>query len=96
MLILVGYDVNTMDHEGQRRLRLVSKCCQDYGQRVQNSLFECVVDSTQFASLKHRLLRIIDLEKDSVRFYQLGKNYKSKVEHYGIKQSIDLEGTIII
>lgn len=96
MLVLITYDVSTMSCEGQRRLRRVSKICQDYGQRVQNSVFECVVDATQYAVLKMRLIEIIDKEEDSLRFYQLGNNYKNKVEHVGIKESIDLEGPLIM
>lgn len=96
MLVLITYDVSTMDSGGQRRLRRVSKMCQDYGQRVQNSVFECIVDATQFAVLKQKLIRIIDEEQDSLRFYQLGNNYKNKVEHVGIKRSIDMEGPLIV
>ncbi|AJY77745.1 CRISPR-associated endonuclease Cas2 [Paenibacillus beijingensis] len=96
MLVLVTYDVSTVSSEGQRRLRQVSKICQNYGQRVQNSVFECVVDAAQFAVLKLKLLDVIDQEQDSLRFYQLGNNYKKKVEHLGVKQSIDLEGPLIL
>ncbi|CAH0121912.1 CRISPR-associated endonuclease Cas2 [Paenibacillus sp. CECT 9249] len=96
MLILITYDVSTMNSEGQRRLRKVSKICQDYGQRVQNSVFECVVDATQFAVLKMKLMDVIDVDRDSLRFYQLGNNYKNKVEHIGIKESIDIEGPLIL
>lgn len=96
MLVLITYDVSTVSSGGQRRLRRVSKVCQNYGQRVQNSVFECVVDATQFATLKIELSNIIDKEQDSLRFYQLGNNYKNKVEHIGIKESIDLEGPLII
>ncbi|AVF26405.1 CRISPR-associated endonuclease Cas2 [Paenibacillus larvae subsp. larvae] len=74
---------------------MVSKTCQNYGQRVQNSVFECNVDAAQFASLKIQLIDIIDPEKDSLRFYQLGNNYKNKVEHIGVKESIDLEKPLI-
>ncbi|QHZ51991.1 CRISPR-associated endonuclease Cas2 [Paenibacillus larvae subsp. larvae] len=74
---------------------MVSKTCQNYGQRVQNSVFECNVDAAQFASLKIQLIDIIDPEKDSLRFYQLGNNYKNKVEHIGVKESIDLEEPLI-
>lgn len=95
MLILVTYDVSTMDSEGLRRLRQVSKVCQNYCQRVQNSVFECVVDAAQFRSLKFKLLDLVDQEKDSLRFYQLGNNYKKQVEHYGVKQALDLEGPLI-
>ncbi|AKR13204.1 CRISPR-associated protein Cas2 (plasmid) [Bacillus thuringiensis] len=76
-------------------LRKVSKTCQNYGQRVQNSVFECVVDATQFATLKMELIKIIDENEDSLRFYQLGNNYKNRVEHIGIKESIDLESPLI-
>ncbi|GGG18967.1 CRISPR-associated endonuclease Cas2 [Paenibacillus abyssi] len=96
MLVLVTYDVSTSSSEGQRRLRQVSKVCQSYGQRVQNSVFECVVDAAQFTVLKLKLLDIIDQEQDSLRFYQLGNNYKNKVEHIGVKESIDLEGPLIM
>lgn len=73
----------------------MAKVCQNYGQRVQNSVFECVVDAAQFAALKIELAEIIDEEQDSLRFYQLGNNYKSKVEHIGVKPSVDLEGPLI-
>jgi len=96
MLVLVTYDVSTLDSDGQRRLRLVSKACQNYGQRVQNSVFECVVDAAQFARLKLSLIDIIDKNEDSLRFYQLGNNYKNKVEHIGTKKSLDLEGPLIL
>ncbi|PGP64794.1 CRISPR-associated endonuclease Cas2 [Bacillus cereus] len=71
------------------------KTCQNYGQRVQNSVFECVLDATQFATLKMELIKIIDEDEDSLRFYQLGNNYKNKVEHIGVKESIDLESPLI-
>ncbi|HHK5541875.1 MULTISPECIES: CRISPR-associated endonuclease Cas2 [Bacillus cereus group] len=75
--------------------RKVSKTCQNYGQRVQNSVFECVVDAAQFATLKMELIKIIDEDEDSLRFYQLGNNYKNKVEHIGIMESVDLESPLI-
>lgn len=96
VLVLITYDVSTTRGEGQRRLRRVAKICQNYGQRVQNSVFECVVDSTQFAILKLKLLEVIDQQQDSLRFYQLGNNYKNKVEHVGAKESIDLEGPLVL
>ncbi|WP_066400723.1 CRISPR-associated endonuclease Cas2 [Cytobacillus eiseniae] len=96
MLVLITYDVSTMTSAGRKRLRKVSKVCQNYGQRVQNSVFECVVDATQFTSLKFELAGIIDEGQDSLRFYQLGNNYKNKVEHVGIKESLDLEGPLIL
>jgi CRISPR-associated protein Cas2 len=96
LLVLITYDVNTVSTSGQKRLRRVSKICQNYGQRVQNSVFECVVDATQYTTLKFELESVIDKEKDSLRFYKLGNNYKNKVEHIGIKPSIDMEGTLIV
>ncbi|WP_374018668.1 CRISPR-associated endonuclease Cas2 [Paenibacillus thiaminolyticus] len=96
MLVLITYDVKTTTSAGQRRLRRVSKLCQNYGQRVQNSVFECNVDAAQFASLKIQLADIIEQKEDSLRFYQLGNNYKNKVEHIGVKESIDMEGPLII
>jgi len=96
LLVLITYDVKTSSSGGQTRLRRVAKVCQNYGQRVQNSVFECVVDATQFAELKIKLKNIIDVTEDSLRFYQLGNNHKNKVEHIGIKESIDLEGPLIL
>lgn len=95
MLVLITYDVSTVSGAGQKRLRKVAKVCQNYGQRVQNSVFECIVDAAQYASLKFQLADIIDKDKDSLRFYQLGNNYKTKVEHIGVKESIDLESPLI-
>lgn len=95
MLILVSYDVATSTDGGTKRLRKVAKVCQNHGQRVQNSVFECIVDATQFEVLKNELIAIIDNDVDSLRFYRLGNNYKSKVKHVGAKPSIDLEGTLI-
>lgn len=96
MLVVITYDVSTLSSQGQRRLRQVSKICQNYGQRVQNSVFECIVDATEFVILKRKLIEIMDEEEDSLRFYQIGNNYKSKVEHVGIKKSLDLEGPLIL
>lgn len=93
--MLITYDVSTVSGAGQKRLRKVAKVCQNYGQRVQNSVFECIVDAAQYASLKFQLADIIDKDKDSLRFYQLGNNYKTKVEHIGVKESIDLESPLI-
>ena len=95
-MVLITYDVSTVTSAGQRRLRLVSKACLAYGQRVQNSVFECVIDATQLKILKLKLLDIIDEEQDSLRIYQLGNNYKHKVEHFGAKPTIDLEGPLIL
>lgn len=96
MLILITYDVSTTSDGGKKRLRRVSKKCLDYGQRVQNSVFECVLDATQFKQLKYQLEEIINKDTDSLRFYNLGNNYKTKVEHVGAKESFDIEGTLII
>lgn len=95
MMVLITYDVSTETEAGKSRLRRVSKKCQDYGQRVQNSVFECLIDSAQLKQLQDKLLKIIDPEVDSLRFYYLGDNWKSRVEHIGAKASLDLEGTII-
>lgn len=96
LLVLITYDVSTVSKGGQKRLRKVSKACQNYGQRVQNSVFECVLDSTQFETLKFELMSIIDENQDSLRFYRLGNNYKSKVVHLGVKESLDIESPLII
>ena len=95
MLVLITYDVNTETREGKKRLRKVAKQCVNYGQRVQNSVFECVMDAAKCRQVKAILEDIIDKEKDSLRLYYLGNNYKSKVEHIGIKESFDVEGTLI-
>lgn len=96
MLVLITYDVNTQTDEGKARLRKVAKQCVNYGQRVQNSVFECVLDAAKMREVKEKLLRIIDMEKDSLRFYYLGNNYKNKVEHIGAKESYNVEGPLII
>jgi CRISPR-associated protein Cas2 len=96
MLVLVSYDVSTMDPKGPRRLHRVAKACQDYGQRVQFSVFECIVDPAQWAVLKQRLIDEINQEVDSLRFYYLGSNWKRKVEHIGAKKTIDQEGPLIV
>ena len=95
MLMLVTYDVSTETPEEQRRLRQVAKCCVKYGQRVQKSVFECLIDEGQYKKFQCQLLRTIDPEKDSLRFYNLGKNYQGKVEHYGAKTSYEAEGVLI-
>lgn len=95
MMILVTYDVSTLDRKGSRRLRKIAKICQDYGVRVQNSVFECVVDQTEYTQLRIKLLQTIDESEDSLRIYRLGKQYKSKVEHFGIKEAIQVEDTLI-
>ena len=96
MLVLVTYDVNTEDGKGKARLRKVAKQCVNYGQRVQNSVFECILDPGQCKLLKATLLEIIDQKKDSLRFYYLGNQYKHKIEHYGAKEAYDQEGIIMI
>jgi CRISPR-associated protein Cas2 len=95
MMVLVTYDVSTVDREGRRRLRRVAKKCLDYGQRVQNSVFECTVDPAQWAELRHQLVKLIDPQQDSLRFYSLGRNWKHRVEHVGAKPSVDLDGPLI-
>lgn len=95
MMVLITYDVSTTSEAGKRRLRLVAKQCQNYGQRVQNSVFECLVDAAQMKLLKHHLVGLIDEEQDSLRFYYLGNEWRNRVEHVGAKVSIDLEGTLI-
>ena len=96
MLVLITYDVSTQDNAGKTRLRKVAKDCVNYGQRVQNSVFECILDSSQTLRLKDKLLSIVDLEQDSLRFYYLGNNYKAKTEHFGAKESYDAEGILMI
>ena len=83
MLVLVTYDVNTETAAGRKRLRKVAKWCVDYGQRVQNSVFECLLDAAQYAVFKAQLIQLIDPETDSLRFYRLGNHYQTKVEHVG-------------
>lgn len=96
LFVLVSYDINTTTLEGKRRLRKVAKECLNYGQRVQNSVFECKVDEGQLIVLKNKLYCIIDKGKDNLRFYRLGKNYKSTVESFGIDISYDIEGPLIL
>lgn len=96
MMVLVAYDVNTESAEGRRRLRKVAKSCENFGQRVQNSVFECLIDPTQWVTLKSQLENIFDPEKDSLRYYFLGKNWKNRVEHLGAKPGYDPEGSLVI
>ena len=96
MLVLITYDVNTEDAAGRKRLRQIAKQCVNYGQRVQNSVFECLVDAAQCKQLQHKLLSIMDKEKDSLRFYYLGSNYETRIEHFGAKAGYAPEGTLII
>lgn len=96
MLVLVSYDVAVTTSGGKRRLRRIAKECQNYGQRVQCSVFECVVDPAQWTKLKNNLTKLIDEESDSLRFYYLGSNYKNKVEHLGAKPSYDVDAPLIL
>ncbi len=96
MMTIVSYDVATINAAGRKRLRKVAKECVNYGQRVQNSVFEIDVDYGTFLKLKDRLIKIIDKETDSLRFYYLGNNWKKKVEHIGAQQTYDPEGSLIL
>ncbi|WP_080797044.1 CRISPR-associated endonuclease Cas2 [Arabiibacter massiliensis] len=96
MYVLVTYDVETASSQGARRLRRVAKICVQYGQRVQNSVFECSLDPAQFETMKHELMKAADLTRDSLRFYNLGKNWKRKVEHVGAKEAYDPEGFLCV
>jgi CRISPR-associated protein Cas2 len=94
MMVLVGYDVSTREPAGQRRLARAAKTCLDYGQRVQKSLFECLVTPDQWTVLRAALVEIIDPEEDSLRFYFLGSNWQGRVEHVGTQKPVDLEGPL--
>ena len=96
MLVLITYDVNTTTSAGKRRLRMVAKKCVAHGTRVQNSVFECMLDNSQYKLLKHELEQIIDISYDSLRFYVLGNNYQNKVAHIGAKETFDIEGELIL
>ena len=96
MLVVVTYDVNTETAAGKRRLRRVAKACLDYGQRVQNSVFECWVDPAQWTKLRANLLAEVHTERDSLRFYFLGDHWQGRVEHVGAKAGYDLEGPLIL
>jgi CRISPR-associated protein Cas2 len=96
MMVLVSYDVATTDSAGQRRLRRVAKICKNYGQRVQYSVFECIVDPAQWTMLRRRLEDVIEPSEDSLRFYFLGANWQRRVEHVGAKPSFDQEGPLIV
>ncbi len=95
MLVLVSYDVSTVTAVGRRRLRRVADACCDYGQRVQNSVFECLLDPEQWARLRARLLGEVNLEEDSLRFYFLGSHWQKRIEHHGTKASLDVEGPLV-
>ncbi len=95
MLVLITYDVNTVTPEGRRRLQKVAKECKSYGQRVQNSVFECALDAAKLREVKNKLEKLIDKEKDSLRFYNLGNNYKNRIEHIGTKECTFVEDPLI-
>lgn len=96
MLVLITYDVSTQDGAGRKRLRKVAKECVNYGQRVQNSVFECMLDPSQLLIVKDKLLSLIDREQDSLRFYYLGNKYETKIEHFGAKTTYEPEGMLIV
>jgi CRISPR-associated protein Cas2 len=95
MMVLITYDVNTETAAGQKRLRRVAKQCQNYGQRVQNSVFECLIDPARLKQLQAALEKLIDKDVDSLRFYYLGDDWRQRVDHIGAKASLNLEGTLI-
>ena len=94
-MILISYDVS-IEKKGQKRLRRVAKACENYGQRVQYSIFECILDPAQWTSLRQKLIDEIDPEIDSLRFYYLGSNWKRRIEHIGAKKSVDMEAPLIL
>ena len=96
MMVLVTYDVSTIDRAGRTRLRRVAKACLNFGQRVQNSVFECNVDPAQWTELRARLEEVFDPDQDSLRFYFLGSNWHHRVEHVGAKPTVDLEGPLVV
>ena len=96
MLVLITYDVNTEDGAGRKRLRQIAKQCVNYGQRVQNSVFECLLDTAQCRILQAKLCSLMDKERDSLLFYYLGNRYETKVEHYGVKNTYQPEGLLMI
>ena len=96
MMVLITYDVNTESEGGKRRLRRVAKMCENFGQRVQNSVFECLIDPVQLSDLRFRIEKEIDKDRDSLRYYFLGANWKRRVEHVGAKKTYDPEGVIML
>lgn len=96
MLVLITYDVNTETAGGRKRLRQIAKLCVNYGQRVQNSVFECSLDAAQYRMLQAKLVKIMDEERDSLRFYNLGSNYHNRIEHFGSKVSYEADGLLIV
>ena len=95
-MVLISYDVSTIDVDGKKRLRRIAKECQNHAQRVQNSVFEANIEYGKFIKLKTNLLKIMDKERDSLRFYYLGNKWEKKIEHIGVKQTYNPEGVIII
>ncbi|MGN1250390.1 MAG: CRISPR-associated endonuclease Cas2 [Candidatus Spyradocola sp.] len=96
MMVLITYDVSTDTAEGRRRLRQIAKQCVNYGQRVQNSVFECLLDAAQCKQLQHKLLEIMDEQQDSLRFYYLGNHYQTRIEHFGAKSTYDPGGVLLL
>lgn len=96
MMVLITYDVNTEDAAGRKRLRQIAKQCVNYGQRVQNSVFECKLDYAQFCALKDKLCKLMDENQDSLRFYNLGNRYADRIEHFGAKRSYDPEDCLMV
>ncbi len=96
MLVLITYDVQTEDDLGKKRLRKIAKQCENYGQRVQNSVFECKLDAAQYRVLQAKLCKIMDERHDSLRFCNLGNNYAAKIEHFGVKTAYDPEDFLIV
>jgi CRISPR-associated protein Cas2 len=96
MMVVVSYDVSTKEPAGAKRLRQVAKACRDYGQRVQNSVFECLLDPEQWARLRLQLLDIFEPSQDSLRFYFLGANYTRRIEHHGAKPALDVAGPLLV
>lgn len=96
MLVIVSYDIATSSPNGSKRLGLISKECVKYGQRVQNSVFECYIDYMQFILLRNKLLNIINSDEDNIRFYLMGNNYKNKIENYGKKEEYKIDESIIL
>lgn len=94
MMVLITYDVSTQTSAGRSRLRKVAKQCVNYGQRVQNSVFECKIDAAKYVEVKATLISLIDIEKDSLRFYQLGNNYQNRIEHVGAKKTYDIDAPL--
>jgi CRISPR-associated protein Cas2 len=96
MLVVITYDVNTEDAAGRKRLRQIAKQCVNYGQRVQNSVFECSLDAAQYRVLQAKLCQIMDKDRDSLRFYNLGNSYHTKIEHFGVKPGYEADGLLML